>query len=135
MVTGHDAVGIGLPTLLTAGMAWWAVATDLATAAVETRRLFSMLAGCGRGCGAPRTGLHECAAGGLAWGAQVLPQIVVRGSVKLRDADCRRQGHSFIDSKLASPPTSPAGLAQSVERETLNLKAAGSTPAFGYFYL
>ena len=27
---------------------------------------------------------------------------------------------------------SPAGLAQSVERKTLNLKAAGSTPAFGY---
>ncbi|XHF97060.1 hypothetical protein AWENTII_000664 [Aspergillus wentii] len=25
-----------------------------------------------------------------------------------------------------------AGLAQSVERETLNLKAAGSTPAFGF---
>ena len=32
------------------------------------------------------------------------------------------------------PPTSPAGLAQSVERETLNLKVAGSTPAFGYSY-
>ena len=29
---------------------------------------------------------------------------------------------------------SPAGLAQSVERKTLNLKAAGSTPAFGYSY-
>ena len=28
--------------------------------------------------------------------------------------------------------TSPAGLAQSVERETLNLKVAGSTPAFGF---
>ncbi|KAJ5686344.1 hypothetical protein N7536_008963 [Penicillium majusculum] len=28
----------------------------------------------------------------------------------------------------------PAGLAQSVERKTLNLKAAGSTPAFGYSY-
>ncbi|KAJ5915772.1 hypothetical protein N7454_010913 [Penicillium verhagenii] len=30
-----------------------------------------------------------------------------------------------------APSTSPAGLAQSVERETLNLKVAGSTPAFG----
>ena len=30
------------------------------------------------------------------------------------------------------PFNSPAGLAQSVERKTLNLKAAGSTPAFGY---
>ena len=27
-----------------------------------------------------------------------------------------------------------AGLAQSVERETLNLKVAGSTPAFGYVF-
>ena len=27
-----------------------------------------------------------------------------------------------------------AGLAQSVERETLNLKVAGSTPAFGFFF-
>ncbi|KAJ0413564.1 hypothetical protein BJY00DRAFT_58075 [Aspergillus carlsbadensis] len=29
----------------------------------------------------------------------------------------------------------PAGLAQSAERETLNLKVAGSTPAFGFHFL
>ena len=33
---------------------------------------------------------------------------------------------------IAPSFNSPAGLAQSVERKTLNLKAAGSTPAFGY---
>ena len=33
-----------------------------------------------------------------------------------------------------SPSTSPAGLAQSVERETLNLKVGGSTPPFGYSF-
>ena len=42
--------------------------------------------------------------------------------------------HIFIMSKSAGSSTSPAGLAQSVERETLNLKVAGSTPAFGYSY-
>lgn len=39
-----------------------------------------------------------------------------------------------ISSIMATSFNSPAGLAQSVERKTLNLKAAGSTPAFGYSY-
>ena len=30
---------------------------------------------------------------------------------------------------------SPAGLAQSVERETLNLKVVGSTPTSGFFFI
>ena len=38
------------------------------------------------------------------------------------------------NAKKALIANSPAGLAQSVERKTLNLKAAGSTPAFGYSY-
>ena len=38
----------------------------------------------------------------------------------------------FIIYFIAALSNSPAGLAQSVERKTLNLKAAGSTPAFGY---
>lgn len=88
VVARHDAVGVGLPTLFAARMAWRAVATDLATAAIKARRLFSVLAGCGRGCGAPRTGFHECAASGLPSGARVLPQIVVRGSVSaMQSAD------------------------------------------------
>ena len=33
------------------------------------------------------------------------------------------------------PKQELAGLAQSVERETLNLKVAGSTPAFGFPFL
>ena len=37
--------------------------------------------------------------------------------------------HNFREKTVS---TSPAGLAQSVERETLNLKVAGSTPAFGF---
>ncbi|OJJ34343.1 hypothetical protein ASPWEDRAFT_42319 [Aspergillus wentii DTO 134E9] len=44
----------------------------------------------------------------------------------------------FISRLRVRPPRSAltlAGLAQSVERETLNLKAAGSTPAFGFFLL
>ncbi|KAJ9488451.1 hypothetical protein VN97_g4850 [Penicillium thymicola] len=39
-----------------------------------------------------------------------------------------------ISCIIATSLNSPAGLAQSVERKTLNLKAAGSTPAFGYSY-
>ncbi|KAJ6120866.1 hypothetical protein N7523_005146 [Penicillium sp. IBT 18751x] len=60
----------------------------------------------------------------------------------------RNLKNSFISPNRPSPTTkpcrassigrasipSPAGLAQSVERETLNLKVAGSTPAFGYSY-
>ncbi|KUM58907.1 hypothetical protein ACN42_g8222 [Penicillium freii] len=38
----------------------------------------------------------------------------------------------YLSCIIAISFNSPAGLAQSVERKTLNLKAAGSTPAFGY---
>ena len=39
-----------------------------------------------------------------------------------------------IIAKLFTEYFSLARLAQSVERETLNLKVAGSTPAFGFFW-
>lgn len=63
MVTRHDAVGIRLSALLATRVARRTVAADLAAATVQTCRLFSMLAR--GGCGAPRAGLHEYAAGGL----------------------------------------------------------------------
>jgi hypothetical protein len=43
----------------------------------------------------------------------------------------RKHWYSFILAKLVKT-SAKASLAQSVERETLNLKVAGSTPAWGF---